>query len=162
MDKFETIEETGSCQCGSIKFKVSGNVIFNALCHCKSCSHNRGMSPVHLIGVTPPSSLQLTEGNEYLRLAKGYGKIRHKFCSKCGCIVYQYPKHANFRAILPTNFHLEEGTDCRLPDEYLPKAHINYENRHYDRLDDLPKFKAFPPQGRVDNSGYDIHSNTFC
>ena len=163
MDIDETIEETGSCQCGAIKFKVSGNVMFNALCHCKACSHNRGMSPVHLIGVTPPSSLQLTEGHEHLKLAKGYGKMRHKFCSKCGCIVYQYPKHANFRAILPTNFHLEaeDGIDCRLPEEYTPKAQVNYENRHQDYHDDLPKFKEFPPHKRLDNSGYDIHLGTF-
>lgn len=157
-----TIQESGSCRCGAIKFQVSGNVLFNALCHCKACSHNRGMSPVHLIGVTPPSSLLLKEGHEFLKLAKGYGKMRHKFCSKCGCIVYQYPKHANFRAIIPTNFHIEDDTDCRLPKEYIPKVHVNYENRHYDFHDDLPKFKGFPPHGRVDNSGYDIHSNSFC
>ena len=156
-----TIEDSGACQCGSIKFKVAGNIMMNALCHCKACSHSRGMSPVHLILVTPPSAIEITDGKEFLRKAKGYGSVRHKFCSKCGCMIYQYPKHAKFRAILPTNFHIEDGTDCKLTDKYVPQIHANYENRHYDYQDELPKFKVFPPQGRLTNQGYDIHCDTY-
>merc|ERR1712020_340166 len=92
MDIDETIEETGSCQCGAIKFKVSGNVMFNALCHCKACSHNRGMSPVHLIGVSPASAFEIIEGEELVTKVNGYGKMRHVFCSKCGVMVCQYPE----------------------------------------------------------------------
>ena len=88
-----------------------------------------------------------------MKIVEGYGKMRHCKCTKCGCSVYQYPEGGNFRALFPTNFHIEDGVNCRLPDEYLPKMHVNYENRHYDWYDDLPKFKCFPPQGKVDNQG---------
>ena len=152
----ETIEDSGACQCRSVKFKVSGNIMMNGLCHCKACSHNRAMSPVHLLVVTPPEAVTITEGAEFITTANGYGKLRHVFCSKCGCLVYQYPEGANFRALLPTNFHIEDGVVCKLPEKYMPKMHVNYENRHYDWCDSLPKFKVFPPGGKVDNQGNDI------
>ena len=154
----ETIEDIGACHCRGVKYKVSGKVIMNALCHCKACGHNRGMNPVHLIGVTPPEGVEITEGKELLTTAKGYGTLRHTFCSKCSCMIYQCPEGANFRAILPTNFHIEDGVVCKLPEKYLPKFHVNYENRHYDWGDTLPKFKCFPPNGKVDNQGNHIPS----
>ena len=155
----ETIEDSGSCHCRSVKYKVKGNMIFNMFCHCKACCHNRGMSPVHLLGVTPPEGLEIIEGANFLTTTKGYGKMVHAFCSKCGGMIYQCPGlDANFRAILPTNFHIEDGVNCKLPEKYLPKAHANYENRQRDFHDSLPKFKCFPPNGMVDNQGNDIPS----
>jgi hypothetical protein len=154
----ETIEDEGTCLCKSVKFKVSGKVMMSGLCHCKACSRAIGMSPVHLLLISGAESVQVTEGNELLTTTNGYGKMRHTFCSKCGCMVYQYPEGADFRAVLPTNFHIEDGVSCKLPDKYLPKSHVNYENRQYDWHDTLPKFKCFPPEGRVDNQGNEIPS----
>ena len=153
----EKIEETGSCLCKGVQFKVSGNVLFNCLCHCKACSHSRGMSPVHVIGIQPPEGVEITKGSELLTTAKGYGKMMHTFCSKCGCIVYQCLEGGNFRDVMPTTFHIEDGVNCKLPEKYLPQKHVNYENRHYDWHDPLPKFKTFPPN-MVDNMGNDIPS----
>ena len=152
----EPIEDFGACHCRSIKYNVSGTIILNAYCHCKSCAHNRAMSPVHLIGVTPPEGIEITEGEKFLETTKGYGKMVHTFCAKCGCMIYEYPEGATFRAILPTNFHIEDGVCCKLPEKYMPKSHINYENRQYDWHDQLPKFKVFPPAGLVDNQGHDL------
>ena len=150
----DIIEDNGACQCRSIKYRVKGKMVMSALCHCKACSHNRGMSPVHLIGVSPPEALQIIEGAELLTKTKGYGSIIHAFCSKCGVMVYQHPDGADFRAILPTNFHIEDGVNCKLPKKYLPQIHVNYENRQYDACDQLPKFKCFPPKGLMDNEGH--------
>ena len=154
----ETIEDNGACRCRSVKYKVKGNVLFNALCHCKACCHNRGMSPVHLIGISPASAFEISEGAELLTKTNGYGKMRHAFCSKCGVMVNQHPDGADFYAVLPTNFHIEDGVNCKLPEKYLPKAHVNYENRQYDSCDKLPKFKVFPPGPMVDNQGNEISS----
>ena len=155
----ETIDDNGACHCRSVKYKVKGNMIMSALCHCKACSHSRGMSPVHLIGVSPPDAIEITEGKELLTKANGYGKMIHAFCSKCGTMVYQCPgEDAPFRAILPTNFHIENGVNCKLPEKYLPKIHVNYENRQYDSCDKLPKFKCFPPNGVLDNQGNELAS----
>ena len=152
----EEIEEIGACHCRSVKFKITGTILMNVYCHCKACSHNRAMSPVHLIGISPVEGIEIIEGMKFLTTTKGYGKMRHTFCAKCGCMMYQHPDGAPFRAILPTNFHFENGASCRLPDKYMPKSHINYENRQYDWNDELPKFKGFPPEGMVDNQGNGI------
>ena len=68
-------------------------------------------------------------------------------------MVYQHPEGADFRAVLPTNFHIEDGVNCKLPKQYLPQIHVNYENRQYDAYDQLPKFKCFPPAGMMNNQG---------
>lgn len=65
-------------------------------------------------------------------------------CKTCGVNVYQHPKSSIYKAILPTNFHIEQGDfGCLLPDALKPTLHVNYENRLLDSSDDLPKYKAF-------------------
>ena len=151
----QTIADNGACQCRSVKYKVEGKMT-SYLCHCKACSHSCGMSPVHFIRVSPASGFQFTDGADLVTTAKGYGKMIHAFCSKCGVMIYQYPDGNDFRAILPTNFHIEDGVNGKLPEKYLPTVHVNYENRQYDWSDKLPKFKAVPPCPMVDNLGNNI------
>jgi hypothetical protein len=51
-------------------------------------------------------------------------------CKNCGVKVYQHPKSAVFKAVLPINFHIEQGgVGCLIPDNLKPTAHMNYENR---------------------------------
>ena len=76
--------------------------------------------------------------------------------------IYQCPDGAGFRAILPVNFHIEAAADdpnipcgksSKLPNELMPTAHTNYENRVMDVHDDLPKFTAFSSSPRLNNDG---------
>ena len=144
MESLPSIDKKGSCHCGSVEFRVRGNILLNVLCHCKTCSQNRGMSPVHIINITPAEGVEITKGEELLTLYRGNRKVDFCFCEKCGCCVYQAPEGYSFRGIFPTNFHIEDGINCTLPEEYLPKFHVNYENRLTDWHDPLPKYKTFP------------------
>ena len=129
--------------------------MFNVFCHCKACTRACGMSPVHLIGL-PGDTFQITQGEESVQVVDGLGNMTHAKCTSCGVGIYQCPKGASFRAVFPTNFHIEEQdsrSSCLLPPELLPTSHFNYENRQYDWSDSLPKFKAFPPEGRLENNG---------
>ena len=75
-------------------------------------------------------------------------------CKTCGVNVYQHPKGGTFKAVLPTNFHIEQGdVGCLLPDVMRPTTHINYENRLLDSADNLPKCKAFPGGALMNNDG---------
>ena len=74
--------------------------------------------------------------------------------------VYQAPEGAGFRAVFPVNFKIETdddtvpcGKSCKYPEELMPKAHMNYENRVLDVNDDLPKFTAFQSSPRMNNDG---------
>jgi hypothetical protein len=102
------------------------------------------MSPVHLVGV-PDASFTVVEGEETLKVVPGVGRMRHAFCSACGTGIYQHPEGMPFRAVFPPNFQIqdESGPGCGLPAHLLPAAHINYENRHFDANDSLPKYRVF-------------------
>jgi hypothetical protein len=70
------------------------------------------------------------------------GKIIFCQCKTCGVKVYQHPKSGAFKAVLPTNFHIEQGeVGCLLPDSMKPTSHVNYENRLLDCSDALPKVR---------------------
>ena len=144
MDALPNIDQKGSCHCGSVQFHARGKIILNNLCHCKECSRSNGMSPVHIINVSPAEGVEITKGEDLLTLYRGKGKMYFCFCEKCGCGVYQGPEGYPFRGIFPTNFHIEDGVSCLLPDKYLPKYHVNYENRQTDWHDKLRKYKTFP------------------
>ena len=145
-----TIDQTGQCLCGAVKFKCCGKIKMNVFCHCKACSRTRGMSPVHLLGV-PTDCFEVTEGADKLKLTNFVGKLDHAFCSECGCGIYQCPRNADFKALFPTNFQISEGACCMYPDTLKAQAHINYENRVSDANDSLPKFKVWPG-GQMCNS----------
>ena len=160
------IDRSGECQCKSVKFDVKGQVMLNALCHCGTCCYNRSMSPVHVMVVKFFESLTITEGEENLSKYETE-TAEHGFCSICGVMVYQTLKEKtegkDYVTIMPTNFHIE-NKDCKdgrrkLPEDYLPQLHINYQERHYDWSDDLPKCITWPPGtaypfgGMCDNNG---------
>eukprot|EP00295_Goniomonas_pacifica_P003641 CAMPEP_0175804926 /NCGR_PEP_ID=MMETSP0107_2-20121207/384_1 /TAXON_ID=195067 ORGANISM="Goniomonas pacifica, Strain CCMP1869" /NCGR_SAMPLE_ID=MMETSP0107_2 /ASSEMBLY_ACC=CAM_ASM_000203 /LENGTH=160 /DNA_ID=CAMNT_0017116315 /DNA_START=10 /DNA_END=492 /DNA_ORIENTATION=- len=149
----QAISQTGKCHCGEVEYKVEGTVLFNGLCHCPNCTRARGTSPIHIIGVAPKTCVTITKGADKLTTWDNGGRNNRVFCSKCGCLLNQGPPGADFRAIPPTTFHISDGVNCKLPAEYQPKAHVNYENRTFDWNDDLPKFKTFPgPDGAMLNS----------
>ena len=159
------IEQTGSCLCGAIKFKASGNIQGNVLCHCRTCSRAKGMSPVQLIIVTKGGDADIitfTQGEDKLQVAKGYGDMEHLFCSECGCGICQglHAFSSYFRAVFPSTFQIEDGASCLVPEIYRPRCHVHYENRLFDWNDDLPKWKGGPPgdgmpgeKVQVSNSG---------
>eukprot|EP00656_Telonema_subtile_P047988 TRINITY_DN5612_c0_g1_i3.p1 TRINITY_DN5612_c0_g1~~TRINITY_DN5612_c0_g1_i3.p1 ORF type:complete len:174 (-),score=33.79 TRINITY_DN5612_c0_g1_i3:121-642(-) len=150
------LNTTGHCYCGAVKFSAKGAMMFSALCHCRACSRNTGVCPVHLIAI-PEAGLEVTSGAELIKVAKGYGTMTHAFCTECGSPVYQCPEGAPFRALFPASFDTSHEDDkvCMLPSELQPTKHVNYENRTYDHTDNLDKFLVFGPAACT-NSGEPI------
>ncbi|KAL7545451.1 hypothetical protein ACHAWF_008801 [Thalassiosira exigua] len=153
-------EYTGSCNCGVVCFSVDGEKpMHNVLCHCRACSRAMGASPVHVYAVAV-DQFRVTKGVASLKVGEGVGNMRHAFCGECGCHIHQHVDGMSFRAVFPVNFHIEKddpsnpcGKSCMLPDELMPKAHVNYENRLMDAGDDLPKFTMFGNSQRLNNDG---------
>uniref|UniRef100_A0A7S1EFA7 CENP-V/GFA domain-containing protein n=1 Tax=Hemiselmis andersenii TaxID=464988 RepID=A0A7S1EFA7_HEMAN len=151
-----TIDEKGYCSCGAIEFSCKGDVKFNALCHCKLCSRFAGVSPIHIVGVSPKATaFEITKGADKLKtFITPNGKFSIDSCSECSARLAQGPTGADFRAIFPVVFHIEQGErGCLLREDLKPKVHMNYENRLYDHADDLTKFKEFGSSPKMDNSG---------
>ena len=152
-----TVDVTGSCNCGAVTYEAAGDVIFNLLCHCKPCSRSRGVSPTHVIGVAD-DDFKVTLGQDNIKeVQPNTGKMTHAFCTKCGCHIFQKPSHVNFRGLLPVTFKIENNEDdtgrIKLPESMQPTVHVNYESRLLDYNDTLPKFLKFPSGPRVNNDG---------
>mmetsp|Transcript_60228 Transcript_60228/g.136172 ORF Transcript_60228/g.136172 Transcript_60228/m.136172 type:complete len:185 (-) Transcript_60228:82-636(-) len=153
------VDSNGQCLCGNVKFHCKGplpaRIGFNVLCHCRACSRARGMSPVHLVAV-PASGFTVLSGSKFMRVSLGYGKLTHTFCENCGTGLYQNPEGASYVSVYPVNFQIESpkgGPACPLPAKYLPKAHVNYENRLFDWHDNLPKYLIWPSGAQVGDDG---------
>lgn len=163
---------TGHCSCGGVEFVAKGPIRFNVLCHCRSCSRARGVSPVHLLAVSEDGeSFTLTRGAELLKtyvMLKTPGNTRNMtftFCTGCGTHIYQRPEGAPFFAMFPLNFRIanvdnpsfKEGENseknCLLPKELWPRLHLNYENRLKDWDDSLPKYQTFRNGPECENDG---------
>eukprot|EP00955_Chlamydomonas_euryale_P056017 356295-Chlamydomonas_euryale.AAC.1 len=78
--------QAGRCHCGAVEYKVDGDIVFNALCHCKNCTRAVGASPLHIIGVAPKTALTVTKvrmsrGALFLNVA---GRPRARHCEPGG------------------------------------------------------------------------------
>lgn len=142
--------------CGAVQFRACGEILFNQLCHCRSCGWAASTTPVHIIGVKTPSlEYSNGSGSDKVIVTKGHGNLEHARCKECLTQVYQKPKGMdNLVAVFPPTFHIggDDSIDQKLPPMYLPNHHANYENRAMDCHDNLPKFKCFGPE-EMNNDG---------
>lgn len=152
------LKTTGACHCGAVRYRVQGDVMVNGLCHCPNCTRSKGASPVHLIALHGDDSVEVTQGDEHLR-SRVLGKFHLVTCELCHGPVMQFQDGMGFRAVFPVSLDLrrgdagsDHGAD-RVPDDWKPQLHLNYENRLFDWDDDLPKFKVFPPDGPLNSDG---------
>ena len=77
---------TGSCLCGNVKYKISGEVGDIVHCHCKTCrkAHSSAFSSVAAV---EDVDFELS-GSEHLKsFESSKGKNRY-FCSNCGTQIY--------------------------------------------------------------------------
>ncbi|MBL1241783.1 MAG: GFA family protein [OCS116 cluster bacterium] len=74
----------GSCLCGKIKFKISGEPFSLSYCHCSRCRKAAGVFSAVLIGKA--DNLVVTEGqSEIAKFLPGSdGKFERCFCKHCG------------------------------------------------------------------------------
>ncbi|MHC4894101.1 MAG: GFA family protein [Planctomycetota bacterium] len=142
------IDAKGSCHCGAVRFRIQGEMMLSAYCHCRNCTASKGASPVHLLAISGADSFQVEDGSGETA-TRASGRMRFTTCATCHGPVVQHPDGAPFRVVFPINLELgrgEAGEDHgadRIPDEWAPQMHLNYENRLFDWSDGLPKFKVF-------------------
>ena len=79
----------GGCLCGEVRYQVTGEPIFAAVCHCKQCQLRTGSA--FGIGVYfKETKVQITQGNlkryEY-RSDESNRLMATEFCTNCGTTV---------------------------------------------------------------------------
>ena len=99
----------GSCLCGAVTFKVTGQLGSGEVCHCHQCRQWTG----HVLASTSVSrDVLLIEGDENLKWFHSSSKVRRGFCQQCGSSLFFDPtdqvKH-NWISIALGAFNSETG-----------------------------------------------------
>ena len=72
---------TGGCQCGAVRFAVSGPLGRASICHCRMCQKAFGAFYAPLVAA-PLDAFSLTRGS--LGLFKSSDAVERGFCRDCG------------------------------------------------------------------------------
>ena len=72
---------TGGCQCGEIRFRVTGKPINSSICHCRMCQKAFGAYYAPLVSIDK-ADLQWTRGA--LKHFRSSNHVQRGFCADCG------------------------------------------------------------------------------
>ncbi len=97
--------KTGGCQCGAVRYELTGEPLPAIVCHCTECQKQTSSA----FGMTLPVAkrdLTLVSGalKEWRRLADSGRELACYFCPDCGSRVY----HSS--SLGPDYWHLKPGT----------------------------------------------------
>lgn len=131
---------TGSCLCGGIAYRISGELSPIQLCHCQQCRKAQGTPFVSNIPVAR-SQFELLRGAELLKeysASEGKGRV---FCSHCGSPLYSH------RISDPSTIRLRAGTlDQDLPVRPAFHAYTASAANWWSINDDLPQYAQGAPR----------------
>ena len=78
------MEVEGGCYCGAVRYKSTGDPMFNGQCHCRECQYISGGGPNLVMGM-PETGFEYTKGApEIFRRSDLEKPVSREFCGKCG------------------------------------------------------------------------------
>ena len=129
---------TGSCLCGSIRYKIHAKLGNTMFCHCQICRKSNG-SAFALNAAINTDDFELLSGESDLRSYASSEDARRHFCKQCGSPIY------SMRLSMPEVLRLRVGT---LDDDITIEkdSHIFVASKaKWDEIhDDLPQFAERP------------------
>ena len=120
----------GTCLCGRVKVRVSGELRAPDACHCVQC---RKQSGHYFASTNVPRETLVITGQESVTWYQSSEKVRRGFCSTCGSFLFWDPPDRDWIAIAmgifdsPTGTHLEKH------------IFVTEKGDYYDITDDLPQ-----------------------
>jgi len=149
---------TGSCHCGTVKFKCEGEPVAIVNCHCSVCRRVHSASYAPLV-VFPPDKLTVTKGEKNLTKYVT-GKEDRYFCKTCASKIYSSLNHLKTKAAFLQNFD-GHGPDGKIRNNLRPQFHIFYGSGTVDAHDGLPKYDTLPAAlgGSDKQLSEDFHSS---
>ena len=136
-----SVEYTGGCFCGSVRFSCTAEPVFTSYCHCSDCQRSSG-SPF-VVGLMVSSEAFSVQGDleTYTTVGSSGEDVHRRFCPKCGSGIYletdAVPGHVFLRAGA-----LDDATWVK------PQMHIFTAAKQpwLEIADSLPQFEAMPPR----------------
>lgn len=134
------VQLEGGCQCGAVRYRITGEPIMAAICHCSMC-RRASAAPVVAWAMFQESQVRFTsfEPKTYASSEEG----ERGFCSTCGtpiCFTASY---------IPGLIDITVGS-LDQPDSIKPGFHYWYsEHLAWAKFaDGLPRHPKFPPEGQ--------------
>jgi hypothetical protein len=98
-------KRTGGCQCGAVRYELTGEPLPLVICHCHECQKQTASA----FGMSLPvarTDLRILSGalKEWRRLAESGREVACWFCPDCGSRIY----HSSLLG--PEYWHLKPGT----------------------------------------------------
>jgi len=125
---------TGSCFCGAVEIRVTGEPEAMGYCHCRSCRH-WSAGPVNAFTLWKPENVEVTAGQDFIGHFHKSDRSHRKFCRKCG---------GHLLTVHP-EWKLVDVYAAVIPGvPFKPAVHVNYEEHVVRMQDGLPKLRDFP------------------
>jgi hypothetical protein len=121
---------TGSCLCGSVRYRVQGRLRDVVICHCVFC--RRMNTHVGAYTSCAVADLQI-ESQRTLRWHRSSPKARRGFCGKCGSALFWEPTPLTHISISAGS--LNEPTGLKIKEHHCSAQKGNY----YEITDGLPQ-----------------------
>ncbi len=128
---------TGGCHCGAVRYQLSGEPVYVALCHCSDCRKSAG-APMVGWAAFPEDSLTLLQGEP--QGYKSSATATRSFCPNCGTgLFYSNPD------VLPGLVDVQAAT-LDDPAALPPHIHVQVAERigWMTGIDALPAFERYP------------------
>jgi hypothetical protein len=127
----------GGCHCRAVRYRIEGEVMHHALCHCTDCRRHAGAP---MVGWTMMKAEQLHVAGEVATYASSQDG-RRQFCPRCGTSLFFVNE-----VVLPGLVDVQTGT-LDEPEALPAQAHIQVAERigWMERAHELPTFERFPP-----------------
>jgi len=95
----------GGCECGNIRYRITGEALVVYACHCTICQTQSG-SAFAMAMRLPSAQFQLLKGElkRFERFADSGQKFVNSFCPDCGTRIYHQPEW------VPEHISLKPGT----------------------------------------------------
>ena len=125
---------SGSCACGGVKFKLTGNLRDVVLCHCTQCRKTSG----HYWAATQVDSddlILLTETT--LNCYRSSDIARRGFCSGCGASLF-YERYGEGRRAVATGT-LDGTIDLKI----MRHIYVASKGNYYLVADGAPQFEEY-------------------
>lgn len=133
-----TQKNEGSCQCGAVKFHISGPFESFFLCHCSRCRKDTGSAHAANLFSTVAKITWLSGEDRIKTYRVPESRHEKSFCSECGSAVPGIQMDGAL-LVVPAG-SLDTPVDIR------PNAHICLSSRANwdDRLDEVTRLEGLP------------------
>ena len=121
---------TGSCLCGSVRFRVRGPLRDVTVCHCVFC--RRMSTHVGAYTACAVSDLEI-ENTRTLRWYRSSPRARRGFCNKCGSALFYEPTPLTYMSISAGSLNMPTGL------KIAEHHHAAQKGDYYEITDGLPR-----------------------